>query len=153
MTNTTGRMDALKTLYKQVILEHSRHPRNYGDLTGATHTEGGHNPSCGDQLQLQLKLEGDHLQAVQFTAKGCAISTASASLMTQAVKGRTPAEALDLAERFRQMLRTGEAHADLGDLAALQGVSALATRTKCASLPWQTLEVMLKGEGRATTED
>ena len=98
MTNTTGRMDALKTLYKQVILEHSRHPRNYGDLPGATHTEGGHNPSCGDQLQLQLKLEGDHLQAVQFTAKGCASSTASASLMTQAVKGKTPGEALDLAE-------------------------------------------------------
>lgn len=137
----------LKDLYKQVILEHSRHPRNYGVLEHPTHTEGGHNPSCGDQLQLQVLLNGNTIQDVKFTAKGCAISVASASLMTQAIKGKTPGEARALSEAFTHMIRTGETNPELGDLAALQGVHTLATRTKCAALPWQTLEVMLQEAG------
>lgn len=143
-------MSALKNLYKQVILEHSRHPRNYGELPDATHSEGGHNPACGDQLQLQLKLDSGLICEAQFTAKGCAISVASASLMTQAVKGKTSAEAQELSQAFGHMIRTGEVNAELGDLAALQGVHVLATRTKCAALPWQTLDVLLRGEADET---
>lgn len=136
-------MSALQALYKQVILEHSRRPRNYGELPEATHTEGGHNPSCGDQLQLQLKLSGELIEEARFTAQGCAISVASASLMTSALRGRTVAEAQEIARAFTGMIRTGEADDALGDLLALRGVHTLHTRVKCATLPWQTLEVAL----------
>lgn len=139
-------MSALKDLYKQVVLEHYRKPRHYGDLPDATHAEGGHNPSCGDQLQLMLRLEGGVIADARFTAKGCAISVASASLMTGLIRGKTVEEGLALIEHFSNMLRTGEADPSLGDVAALQGISALPTRVKCASLGWQTLKVILEGQ-------
>lgn len=138
-------MSALKDLYKQVVLEHYRKPRHYGDLPDATHAEGGHNPSCGDQLQLMLRLEGDVIADARFTAVGCAISVASASLMTGLIRGKTVQEGLGLIERFSEMLRTGGADPSLGDAAALQGISALPARVKCASLGWQTLKVILEG--------
>lgn len=138
-------MSALKNLYKQVILDHSRQPRNFGDLPGATLTEGGHNPSCGDQVQVQVQLDGPVIRQARFTGKGCAISVASASLMTQAIQGRTTDEARELSRAFSHMIRTGETDEALGDLSALQGVHTLATRTKCAALPWQTLDVLLAG--------
>lgn len=137
-------MSLMKDLYKQVVLEHYRKPRNFGDLPEATHAEGGHNPSCGDQLQLMLKMDGDKIAKAQFTAQGCAISVASASLMTTLIQGKTIAEALDLSEHFSQMMKTGEADPSLGDSAALQGVHTLHTRVKCATLGWQTLKVMLE---------
>ncbi|PNY80708.1 Fe-S cluster assembly sulfur transfer protein SufU [Deinococcus koreensis] len=136
-------MSALQAMYKQVIMEHSRKPRNAGELPGATHTGEGHNPSCGDGLRLQLQLEGDTIRDVHATATGCAISVASASLMTVALRGRTVAQARETAQAFTQMIRTGEADAALGDLMALQGVHTLHTRVKCATLPWQTLDVLL----------
>lgn len=134
---------AMQALYKEVVLEHYRRPRNFGDLPDATHAEGGHNPSCGDQLQLMLRLDGDRIEDARFTAQGCAISVASASLMTGALRGKTVAEAQALTQAFTTMLRTGEAAPELGDLAALRGVHTLHTRVKCASLPWQTLQVLL----------
>lgn len=140
---------AMQALYKEVVLEHYRRPRNFGDLPGATHAEGGHNPSCGDQLQLMLRLDGDRIEDARFTAQGCAISVASASLMTGALRGRTVAEAQALTQAFTTMLRTGEAAPELGDLAALRGVHTLHTRVKCASLPWQTLQVLLGQEESA----
>lgn len=140
---------AMQALYKEVVLEHYRRPRNFGDLPGATHAEGGHNPSCGDQLQLMLRLDGDRIEDARFTAQGCAISVASASLMTGALRGKTVAEAQALTQAFTTMLRTGEAAPELGDLAALRGVHTLHTRVKCASLPWQTLQVLLVQEDAA----
>lgn len=140
---------AMQALYKEVVLEHYRRPRNFGDLPGATHAEGGHNPSCGDQLQLMLRLDGDRIEDARFTAQGCAISVASASLMTGALRGKTVAEAQALIQAFTTMLRTGEAAPELGDLAALRGVHTLHTRVKCASLPWQTLQVLLGQEDAA----
>lgn len=137
-------MSALKDLYKQVVLEHYRKPRNFGDLPDATHAEGGHNPSCGDQLELMLKMRGDTIEDARFTAKGCAISVASASLMTGLIRGKTVPEALALAEQFSQMMQTGEAAPELGESAALQGVHTLHTRVKCATLGWQTLKVLLE---------
>lgn len=142
----------LKDLYRQVVMEHYRQPRHYGDLPGATHREGGHNPSCGDRLELMLKLEGETIQEASFTAKGCAISVASASLMTGLIRGKTVPEALALAGQFSTMMKTGEAAPELGESAALQGVHTLHTRVKCASLAWQTLRVLLEraaGEGEA----
>lgn len=137
-------MSALKDLYKQVVLEHYRKPRNFGDLPDATHAEGGHNPSCGDQLELMLKMRGDTIEDAKFTAKGCAISVASASLMTGLIRGKTVPEALALAEQFSQMMQTGEAAPELGESAALKGVHTLHTRVKCATLGWQTLKVLLE---------
>lgn len=137
-------MSLLKDLYKQVVMEHYRRPHNFGDLPDATHAEGGHNPSCGDQLQLMLKMQGLTIQDAKFTAKGCAISVASASLMTDLIRGKTISEALQLAEQFTTMMRTGEAAPELGESAALQGVHTLHTRVKCAALSWQTLRVLLE---------
>lgn len=137
-------MSALKDLYKQVVMEHYRKPRNFGDLPDATHAEGGHNPSCGDSMQLMLKMQGDVIEDAKFTAKGCAISVASASLMTGLIRGKTIPEALELADKFSIMMKTGEAAPELGEGAALQGVHTLHTRVKCATLGWQTLKVLLE---------
>lgn len=135
---------AMQALYRQVVMEHYRRPRNFGDLPDATHAEGGHNPSCGDQLQLMLRLDGERIEDARFTAQGCAISVASASLMTGALKGKTVEEAHALIGAFTEMVRSGEAAPELGDLAALRGVHTLHTRVKCATLPWQTLQVLLE---------
>lgn len=137
-------MSDLKDLYRQVVMEHYRKPRHFGDLPDATHAEGGHNPSCGDSLQLMLKMQGEIIQDARFTAKGCAISVASASLMTSMIRGKTIPEALELAEQFSTMMKTGEAAPELGESAALQGVHTLHTRVKCATLGWQTLKVLLE---------
>ncbi|WP_412028316.1 Fe-S cluster assembly sulfur transfer protein SufU [Deinococcus yunweiensis] len=143
-------MSTLENLYKQVILDHSRRPRHFGELPGATHTESGHNPSCGDHVQLMVRLDGDVIADARFTGKGCAISVASASLMTSALRGKTVAEAAQLEQAFLTMIRTGAPDATLGDLMALQGVHALHTRVKCATLPWQTLDVLLGQTGSDT---
>lgn len=152
MTATGDVMSALENLYKQVILDHSRKPRHFGELPGATHSESGSNPSCGDRLQLMLKLEGDVIADARFVGKGCAISMASASLMTSALRGRTLAQAAATGQAFTQMIRTGEPDASLGDLVALQGVHTLHTRVKCATLPWQTLDVLLERAGTEVPE-
>jgi nitrogen fixation NifU-like protein len=144
----------LADLYRDVIVDHNRSPRNRGRLECATHHAEGDNPLCGDRLRLDLELAGDVIRDLRFEGSGCAISTASASLMGDAVKGRTRAEAAALFEDVRRML-TGEAAdtARLGKLAALAGVREFPARVKCASLPWHTLNAALAGDSRpATTE-
>ena len=134
-------MSFLEDMYKQIILEHYRSPRNRGTLDPNTITQTGHNPSCGDELMLYLLMDGDVVRDVRFDGHGCAISQASASLMTGAIKGKTLSEALDLAAKFEAMIRGEEPDPALGDLVALQGISKLHARVKCATLAWQTLQV------------
>jgi nitrogen fixation protein NifU and related proteins len=138
----------LSDVYRQIVLEHSRSPRNKGVLEGATVVERGVNPSCGDDIELQLRLEDQRILEARFTGVGCAISQASASLMTLALEGKTVSEALALARDFHAMLRGEALSESLGDVSALQGVAKLHARVKCASLPWQTLEVALRGSSK-----
>jgi nitrogen fixation NifU-like protein len=135
-------MSELRELYQEVILDHNRRPRNFGKLEGADRHADGYNPLCGDKLAVYVKLAGDVITDVSFLGSGCAISKASASLMTDAVKGRTLAEAQQLFERFHHMITESEMPADVesfGKLAVLAGVRDYPTRVKCASLAWHTL--------------
>lgn len=150
-------MDDLRDLYQEVILDHNKRPRNFGVLERATHEADGHNPLCGDQLHVALILEGDRVADVRFEGSGCAISTASASLMTEAVKGRTREQAERLFEGFHDLLtgdpsEVAEASAELGKLAVFQGVRGFPVRVKCATLSWHTLKAALEGARAATTE-
>ncbi|AEB12631.1 Fe-S cluster assembly sulfur transfer protein SufU [Marinithermus hydrothermalis] len=134
-------MSLLDELYKEIILTHYKNPKNYGPLPDATLTLSGHNPSCGDQLELHLKLEDGRITNVTFSGQGCAISQASASMMTELIKGKPLAEALELSRKFKAMVVEGAPPApELGDLKALSGVSKLHARVKCATLAWTTLE-------------
>jgi nitrogen fixation NifU-like protein len=137
----------LNDLYRDVILDHNRQPRNFGSLEPADAEARGYNPLCGDQLNLSLRLSSDRIADIRFDGHGCAISTASASLMTEAVKGRTRAEALSLFDRVHRMLTDDSAPPadDLGKLAALSGVREYPARVKCASLCWHTLVAALQG--------
>ena len=139
----------LDDLYRDVILDHNRRPRNFGPLDPADASADGVNPLCGDRLTLKVKFEGaDKIADIRFEGQGCAISTASASLMTEAVKGKTRAEALGLFERVHRLLTDDDAQADgLGKLAALSGVREYPARVKCASLCWHTLASALKSPG------
>jgi nitrogen fixation NifU-like protein len=150
-------MSDLRELYQQVILEHSRNPRNYKELDEASRKAEGYNPLCGDQFTVYVTVEDDRVVDVAFKGSGCAISKASASLMTSAVKGKTVAEAEELFERFRTMV-TSEHDAEideegLGKLMVLAGVRAFPVRVKCATLAWHTLRSALEGKGeRVKTE-
>jgi nitrogen fixation protein NifU and related proteins len=135
----------LNDLYRDVILDHNRRPRNFGALEPADLSVEGFNPLCGDRLTLRLKLAGQTIEDIRFEGQGCAISTASASLMTEAVKGKTRADALALFERVHDLLTDDAASADeLGKLAALSGVREFPSRVKCASLCWHTLASALQ---------
>jgi nitrogen fixation protein NifU and related proteins len=136
----------LNDLYRDVILDHNRQPRNFGDLTPADASVEGFNPMCGDHLTLRLRLSEETISDIRFEGEGCAISTASASLMTEAVKGRTRDEALKLFDRVHQLLTDDAAPPaeELGKLAALSGVREYPARVKCASLCWHTLASALK---------
>ncbi len=133
---------SLEELFQEVILDHYRRPRNKGALEPHTHRIGLTNPSCGDELELDLRLEGDVIADIRFSGHGCSISQASASMMTQLVKGRTVAEALALAARFDAMMH-GSADAahdeSLGEARALAGVARFPVRVKCAELGWNAL--------------
>ncbi|GMU64469.1 MAG: iron-sulfur cluster assembly scaffold protein NifU [Acidobacteriota bacterium] len=149
-------MSELTDLYQEILLEHYRHPRNHGPLPGADREIDGHNPLCGDRIRLRLRLDGDRLAEVRFEGSGCAISTASASMMTEAVRGRSVAEALELAEQFREVM-TKPGNEPLpetwGELAALEGVRAFPMRVKCATLAWHALRSALaENAGRVSTE-
>ncbi|MFN2565477.1 MAG: Fe-S cluster assembly sulfur transfer protein SufU [Gemmatimonadaceae bacterium] len=143
-------MPDLDALYQEIILDHNRRPRNYGELAGAHKTVAGRNPLCGDEMTLWVRLDDDRIAEAKFVAQGCAVSKASASLMTTAVKGKTRAEAEQLFERFHKLV-TGKLpasdHAGLGALAALGGVAKFPIRVKCASLPWHALKRALDGGG------
>ncbi len=141
----------LNELYRDVILDHNRRPRNFGPLQAADASAEGFNPMCGDRLTLRLKLAGDRIEDVRFEGQGCAISTASASLMTEAVKGKTRAEALRLFGRVHGLLTDDAALGeDLGKLAALSGVREFPARVKCASLCWHTLASALQSPAAST---
>jgi nitrogen fixation NifU-like protein len=135
----------LTDLYRDVILDHNRRPRNFGPLEPADAGAEGVNPLCGDRLKLRLNLADGRIDEIRFEGQGCAISTASASLMTEAVKGKTRAQALELFDRVHRLLTedTGSAE-DLGKLAALSGVREYPARVKCASLCWHTLAAALQ---------
>jgi nitrogen fixation NifU-like protein len=136
----------LKDLYRDVILDHNRTPRNFGGLEPADASVEGFNPMCGDRLTVRLKMSDDRINDIRFEGQGCAISTASASLMTEAVKGKTRAEALQLFDRVHQLLTDDAAPPaeELGKLAALSGVREYPARVKCASLCWHTLGAALR---------
>ena len=142
-------MSDLSDLYQEVILDHNRRPRNFGALPDATRTAAGHNPLCGDRLRLYVRLAGDRIDDVKFEGSGCAISKASASLMTEAVRGKSVAEAGVIFDRFHELV-TGDRVADLDDevlgkLAVFSGVREFPVRVKCASLAWHTLKSALSG--------
>jgi nitrogen fixation NifU-like protein len=140
----------LNDLYRDVILDHNRRPRNFGGLDPADASVEGFNPMCGDRLTVRLKMDGDAIADIRFEGQGCAISTASASLMTEAVKGRSREEALALFDRVHHLLTDDAASSDeLGKLAALSGVREFPARVKCASLCWHTLVTALKSPGAA----
>ncbi len=137
----------LRELYQEVILDHNKHPRNRGKLDGATGQAEGHNPLCGDQVTVYVVKENGRVVEVRFEGHGCAISTASASMMTEAVKGKTIEEAEQLFRDFQSLVTTsGPANEDLGDLEVLGGVRDYPVRIKCATLPWHTLHAALQGE-------
>jgi nitrogen fixation NifU-like protein len=147
-------MGDLSELYQEVILDHNKRPRNYKVLQAPSHQAEGYNPLCGDRLNLFLDVEDDQISDVGFQGSGCAISRASASLMTDAVKGRSVGEARELFERFHRMVTTPPDRAveDLGKLSVLAGVREFPVRVKCASLAWHTLKAALERKERTTTE-
>ena len=150
-------MSDLRELYQELILDHTKCPRNFGTLEAANHTAQGDNPLCGDQLTLYLEVEGDRIQEIRFQGKGCAISTASASLMTEAIKGMTTEEVAVLFRRFHKVITTPTGQdvdlVELGKLAALAGVREFPLRVKCASLAWHTLRSALADSADITTTE
>ncbi len=138
-------MSDLQELYQSVILDHNRKPRNFGELPGASHDAHGKNPLCGDEVHVELVMDGDIIRNVRFTGHGCAISKASASLMTAAVKGMSRVEAEALFERFHALVlgQGGSDDKNLGQLVVFSGVSRFPVRVKCASLAWHTLKAAL----------
>ncbi|HEX5436132.1 MAG TPA: SUF system NifU family Fe-S cluster assembly protein [Gemmatimonadaceae bacterium] len=155
-------MPDLTELYQSIILDHNRRPRNFHEMEGADRRSEGHNPLCGDELTLWVRMDGDVIADVSFLGKGCAISKASASCMTVAVKGKTRAEAEALFARFHAMV-TGthgenetpavESTASMGSLAAFAGVAQFPIRVKCASLAWHTLRSALADAGGTVTTE
>jgi nitrogen fixation NifU-like protein len=149
--------DSLRELYQEVILDHSRHPRHFGALAAPTHTAEGHNPLCGDRVKIFLQVnDQDRIHDVSFQGRGCAISVASASLMTELLKGRTVAEAEELMGGFLSLVKGDDAarlnEPDRDRLQVMAGVSAFPMRVKCATLAWHAMKAALHHEGGAKTE-
>ena len=140
-------MSDLREIYQEVILDHYRKPRNFSEMSDASHTAKGHNPLCGDRVDVFLDIEDDVVRDISFRGAGCAISTASASMMTEAVKGKHLDEVQSLFDKFHYMITRKEEEeegADLGKLEALSGVRQLPVRIKCATLSWHTLQAALE---------
>lgn len=142
----------LQSLYRQIVLDHSRHPRNQRRLEHADREAEGHNPLCGDKIRVYARLAGDGLRDVAFEASGCAICLASASLMTEAARGRTLPEVRALAGQFENALESGGGNL-AGDLAALAGVSQYPSRIRCATLPWKALIAALDASPDTVTTE
>ena len=146
----------LSDLYQELILDHQKHPHNFGDLEGANHHADGFNPLCGDKISLNLKLDDQGvIQDIRFKGSGCAISRASASLMTDSVKGKTKEEAEKLFQSFHHLVTDGEDGAvkNLGKLKVFAGVKQYPARVKCATLAWHTFEAALKDEKKVVSTD
>lgn len=149
-------MSELSDLYQEVILEHNKNPRNFREIAGADQYADGKNPLCGDALRVYIAMDGDKISDVAFKGSGCAISKASASMMTQSVKGKTREDAAQLFDEFHRMV-TGELNTEtddnhLGKLRIFSGVLEFPARVKCASLCWHTLNAALQGEDAVSTE-
>jgi nitrogen fixation NifU-like protein len=149
-------MPDLRELYQQIILDHNRSPRNFRRLGHANRTAEGHNPLCGDKIELFVRLEADVIEEIGFQGSGCAISQASASLMTDAVKGKSREDAERMFRAFHGMVTSSRDavpdRAALGKLAALAGVKQFPARVKCANLPWHTLHAALENKEKTSTE-
>jgi nitrogen fixation NifU-like protein len=149
-------MSELSELYQQVILDHNKKPRNFRKLESANHSAEGFNPLCGDQLTVYLNLEDDAVKEISFEGSGCAISKAAASMMTQAVKGKSKQEAEQLFSEFHQMVTGGldeqNTENGLGNLKIFSGVREFPVRVKCASLPWHTMHAALHNQELVSTE-
>jgi nitrogen fixation protein NifU and related proteins len=145
-------MSELRDLYQEVILDHAKKPRNFRELPEASHRADGHNPLCGDRATVFVRVEGDQVRDVSFKGSGCSISTASASMMTESVKGKSREEVDRLFTRFHDLVTASPDKADqvaapeLGKLKVFSGVCEFPVRVKCASLPWHTLKAALQGE-------
>ena len=141
-------------LYQETILDHSKRPRNHHSLSDANRKAEGYNPLCGDKLKLYLKMDGEVVKDVSFEGAGCAISTASASLMTESLKGKTREEAMRLVDKFHDLLTTDTpASRDLGKLVVFCGVRDYPARVKCATLAWHTLKSALSGSAETVTTE
>ena len=144
-------MSDLRELYQELILDHTKKPRNFGELPGANRRAEGYNPLCGDRGTVYVQLEGDRVSDVAYKGAGCSISTASASMMTEVLKGKSRAEAEALFERFHRLITSDPSTAarnaapELGKLAVFSGVCEFPVRVKCAALPWHTLKAALEG--------
>ena len=149
-------MSELRELYQTVILDHNKKPRNFGALDGANHSADGHNPLCGDRIRVQLRIAGDRIEDAHFEGAGCAISMASASLMTEAVRGRSIGDARRLFEGFHELVtsdpRSTPDTSRLGKLAVFGGVREFPIRVKCATLCWHTLRSALADGADVSTE-
>ena len=150
-------MNELRELYQEVILDHSKRPRNRRAIEGASHSALGHNPLCGDRATVYLRVVDGVVEDASFEGAGCSISTASASMMTDALKGRSLEQARALFERFHELVTADPSRAaavapELGKLAVFQGVHEFPMRVKCASLAWHTMKSALDGAGSASTE-
>jgi nitrogen fixation NifU-like protein len=150
-------MSDLRELYQELIIDHSKRPRNFRVLEGANRKSDGYNPLCGDKVTVFLELEGGRVKDIGFQGAGCAISTASASVMTESIKGKTLPQAEALFEVFHDLL-TGKPPAagtapELGKLAAFSGVSEFPVRVKCATLAWHTLHAAIQGQGDPVTTE
>jgi nitrogen fixation NifU-like protein len=149
-------MTDLQDLYQELILDHGRRPRNFRPLDDASRSAEGYNPLCGDKVKIYVKMDDDVVKDISFQGSGCAISTASASIMTETLKGKTRAEAEELFETFHDLV-TGQPSklgaAELGKLAVFSGVSEFPIRVKCATLSWHTLRAALKGNGEVVSTE
>jgi nitrogen fixation NifU-like protein len=145
--------DDLTELYQQVILDHCKHPRNFREQSPATCSAQGHNPLCGDQLRLFLTLEDGTVKDASFVGSGCCISKASASLLTEAAKGKTRAELQQIFDQVHEMVTTGRVVGDVGKLAVFAGVYKFPARVKCAILAWHAMMAALKGSGQEVTTE
>jgi len=138
--------DDLTELYQEVILDHCKRPRNFHEMAGANGTAQGQNPLCGDQLKLYLLIDGDVIKDISFVGSGCCISKASASLLTEALKGKTKSEVKALFDKVRDMVTTGKSIDGVGKLAVFAGVHKFPARVKCAILPWHAVVAAVEGK-------
>lgn len=147
-------MDELRELYQEIILDHNKDPRNFKELASATHTSEGYNPLCGDKINLFLEVDDDKIKDIGFQGSGCAISKASASIMTDLIKGKSKQEIRILFEKFQDMVTSEMSKTfdmmELGKLAVFAGVREFPTRVKCASLAWHTMLAALENNNRTT---
>jgi len=145
--------DDLSDLYQQVILDHCKHPRNFHELPNCTCSAQGRNPLCGDQLKLFLRLEDEVIQDISFLGSGCCISKASASLLTDSVKGKSKTDVHKMFDQVHGMVTTGEVKGDVGKLAVFAGVHKFPARVKCAILAWHAVKAALAGSGEPVSTE